>query len=257
VTSDPAAVAPTPLDVGEALRPGVAAFVTEPIGRPTGVVVVLVPGGGWVSADPSGLAPLAGTLARAGALVVRLTYRTATEEAYYPDPVHDVGCGIAFAASRASAPPGTDRTIAVVGHSAGAQLAALAALDPGMATGPECPYPPARADLLVGLAGPYDVESAAGQARFLFGPANADPADWDPGNPVVQAADRPELPVLLVHGTADDLVPLRFSEQFADALENGGHPVDLLILDGVDHHSVYSPENAGAAITDWLRRLSA
>ena len=36
-------------------------------------LVVLVPGGGWVDADPTGLVPLAETLAEAGAVVAPIT----------------------------------------------------------------------------------------------------------------------------------------------------------------------------------------
>jgi acetyl esterase/lipase len=257
---DPSGSAASPVatpEAGEEVLPGVTAVVTEPAGSPSGVVVALVPGGGWVSADPSGLAPLAEELAASGAVVVRLTYRTATDGVYFPAPLEDVGCGIAFAATQASsAPDGAGPTVAVVGHSAGAVLAAVAALDPDAATGPDCPYPPADPDLLVGLAGPYDVVAAADLAAALFGPDNPDPVDWDAGNPVAQAGLRPDLPVLLAHGAADPLVPVEFSEQFAEALRQGGHPVELQTLDGVDHDTVYSAENAGPVITDWINRTA-
>jgi acetyl esterase/lipase len=247
---------PTP-EAGEEVLPGVTAVVTRSAGSPSGVVVALVPGGGWVSADPSGLAPLAGELAASGAVAVRLTYRTATDGVYFPDPLQDIGCGIAFAATQAlSAPDGAGPTVAVVGHSAGAVLAAVAALDPEAATGPDCPYPPAEPDLLVGLAGPYDVVAVADLAVSLFGPDNPDPDDWAAGNPVALAGLRPDLPVLLVHGTDDPLVPVSFSEQFAEALRQGGHPVDLQTLDGVDHDTVYRADNAGPVITDWVSRTA-
>lgn len=256
-SSESAATPVATPEAGEEVLTGVTAVVTEPAGNPSGVVIALIPGGGWVSADPSGLAPLAEELAASGAVAVRMTYRTAADGVYFPVPLHDVGCGIAFAATQASSTPeSAGPTIAVVGHSAGAVLAAVAALDPEAATGPDCPYPPADPDLLVGLAGPYDVVAAADLAASLFGPDNPDPVDWDAGNPVAHAGLRPDLPVLLVHGTADPLVPAAFSEQFAEALQQGGHPVELQTLDGVDHDTVYGAENAGPVITDWINHTA-
>ena len=40
-------------------------------------VVVLVPGGGWLTADPNGLRPLAARLAARGVPTVTITYRAA------------------------------------------------------------------------------------------------------------------------------------------------------------------------------------
>lgn len=239
-------------DLGEQVLPGVRASVTEPQEATSDIVVVLVPGGGWVSADPTGLRPLADHLAADGATAVTLTYRTASDDAYFPLPVRDIGCGIAFAAEAASDRVGHDPTVVVVGHSAGAQLAAVAALDPTTATDPQCPYPPAQADALVGLAGPYDVTALAQQAASLFGPSSQRIEQWDAGNPVVLADERASMPVLLIHGAADALVPASFSEQFAEALTDGGHPVELRLVEGVDHDTVYSADVAGPPIAAWL-----
>lgn len=234
------------------VAPGVAASVVRPTADPADVVVVLVPGGGWVSADPSGLAPLAAYLADLGATVVSISYRTSSDGSYFPEPVQDVGCGIAYAATQAEGASADEVILAVVGHSAGAQLAAVAALDPDQATGPDCPYDAREADRLVGLAGPYDVVAASGQAQLLFGPESPDPTEWDDGNPVVLAARRPTLPVLLVHGAVDDVVPVSFSEQFADALTAAGHPVELQVVDAADHMRVFEADIAGPLVADWL-----
>lgn len=234
------------------VAPGVAANVVQPTAEPAGVVVLLVPGGGWVSADPSGLAPLAAYLADRGATVVSISYRTSSDGFYFPVPVQDVGCGLAYAATQAAGVSTDAVTLAVVGHSAGAHLAAVAALDPEQATGQDCPFQPHAADRLIGLAGPYDIVAAAGQAQSLFGPESPDPTQWDDGNPLRMATNRPTLPVLLVHGAADDLVPLSFSEEFAAALTAGGHPVELEVVDAVDHMSVFGEDVAGPLIADWL-----
>ncbi len=48
-------------------------------------------------------------------------------------------------------------------------------------------------------------------------------------------ADRVTIPVLLVHGRDDSVVPLEQSRVMAEALQKAGKPVELLVLKGEDH----------------------
>ncbi len=243
---------------GAAATPTVPApGLTAPLVASDGLVgpaplVVLVPGGSWRSADPTGLAPLADALAADGATAALVSYRTSSEGAYFPVPVQDVACGVAQAAAEATAAGHPPTEVVLVGHSAGAQLAAVVALDPDGATSSDCPYPQVAADRLVGLAGPYDVAMAADVAVDLFGPDRPDPSTWDDGNPLGLADRRPDVPVLLVHGSDDTTVPTEFTTAFAEALTAGGHDVTTRLLDGVDHQSVYSAAVAAPVIADWL-----
>ena len=189
-------------------------------------LVVLVPGGGWVDADPTGLVPLAETLAEAGAVVAPITYRTASDGAYFPLPAEDIACAIVASAESAAATGYPPEEVVAVGHSAGAHLAALVALR-GDDFATDCRRPAWAPDRMVGLAGPYDVGRAAGPAEALFGP-EAEPTDWAAGNPMEYADRRPEVDALLVHGTADGTVPAFFTEQFAEALVAGGHDVETV-----------------------------
>jgi dipeptidyl aminopeptidase/acylaminoacyl peptidase len=61
-----------------------------------------------------------------------------------------------------------------------------------------------------------------------------------------------DLDVLLIHGEADGVVPVDFSESFATALAEGGVPVELAILPGVNHSGVTSPQVVGDLIVDWI-----
>jgi len=214
-------------------------------------LVVLVPGGGWVSADPAGMTDLATWLSERGAAVIMITYRTASDDAYFPLPARDVACGLADAVARvrrAGIDPGD---VVLAGHSAGAQLAAVVALTPAVhADG--CTDPTVVPDRLIGLAGPYDVTRIGDVAENLLGPGAPSAADRRAVNPVALAAERPELAVLLVHGTADDVVPIGLTHELAAALIAGGHDVTTRYPDGVDHQSVYSAQVAGPIIASWL-----
>lgn len=214
-------------------------------------LIVLVPGGGWINADPSGLVPLAHALADAGHVAVTTTYRASSDDAHFPVPAADVACAIASAGEMSRAAGFPPREVIVVGHSAGAHLAALVALQPEEFSA-DCTSPPLPPDRLIGLAGPYDVASASGAAIELFGPDDPDPTNWDRGNPLAHVDQRPELEVLLAHGTADDVVPVGFTEAFADALRTAGHDVEEVYIDDADHHSIYSADTATPVVLEWL-----
>jgi acetyl esterase/lipase len=217
-------------------------------------VVVLVPGGSWETADPSGLEPLAAALAGAGVVAVPVTVRAAVDGVVYPAPVEDVLCALADAAATARAAGITPGPLVLLGHSSGAHLAATAALG-GERVTPGCAAPPVRPDALVGLAGPYDVRRAADAAEALFGvPLRSARARWDAGNPVLLAAAHPAMPVLLLHGGADDVVATSFTTSFAAALRRGGHPTTVEILPGAGHADLYAPAVA-PRVSAWLAGL--
>ena len=220
-------------------------------------LVVIVPGGGWLSANASVFTGLAGELARGGLAVVTTTYRTQAEGATFPVPIEDVVCAVNKSAAQVAESGLQVGPVVVVGHSAGAQLAALAALV-GDRYQAECPSPPVPVDGLVGLAGPYDLVAIPEVAAALFdsGPAK-DPETWSAASPIKQVAERPDLPVLLLHGTADHTLPTSTSEDFAAALETAGHLVTLEVLPGLDHFQVYDPDVAVRPIKAFVASLGS
>lgn len=225
-----------------------------PSGSGPAPVVLLVPGGGWTSADPAGLGPLAEALARGGAVAVTSTYRIGPD-ARFPVPVEDVLCAAAKAVADARAAGRGGGRLVLVGHSAGGPLVLLAALRPSSFRA-GCDAPPVVPDAVVGLAGAYDLPQLQPQSLELMGtPPAGDPARWQRADVFAAARERPELPVLLVHGTADPLVPPTMSQRLRDALVDGGHAVRLEQPAGVDHAEVYSADVAGPLILGWLRTL--
>lgn len=241
--------------------PGLEADVHLPAGHASSgpvPVVLLVPGGGWTTADRGGLGPLAGALADAGFLAVNATYR-AGAGVTFPTPVEDVLCASGFAvevARTAGLEPGP---VVVAGHSAGGHLAAVAALQ-GLRAAADCPHAVPTIDGLIGMAGVYDVGAFEfALVEFFGGPRSTDPETWRLGDPVglADAWDGPAaLRVLLLHGDADEVVPVDQSLTFEAALVRAGIPVRLDIVAEATHDSIYSPGAvAGPAIT-WIRDLS-
>jgi dipeptidyl aminopeptidase/acylaminoacyl peptidase len=63
------------------------------------------------------------------------------------------------------------------------------------------------------------------------------------------------VPVLLLHGDADDVVPVEATRLFAAALEEGGHDTTVEVLPGVDHQEVYTAEVAAQPVAEWVAGL--
>ena len=218
-------------------------------------LLVMVPGGGWQTADPTGLDGLARELGDSGIFTATVEVRAGQDEVLYPVPIEDVLCAVAFVVTTARSEGIESGPVIVLGHSTGAHLGALAVLATSDYS-PACPDPVVVPDALIGMAGTYDVGVVPDIARRLFGVSpEADPALWESGNPVLRAGLRPEVPVLLIHGDADDLVPTSFTTEFAEALERGGHVVTVEIVTGADHHEIYSAGASGALIADWTEQL--
>ncbi len=223
-----------------------------PAGKARGPLVVMVPGGGWVTADPTGLAGLAASLADDGVATATTHIRAAQDGVTYPVPVEDVLCAVATAVAESGARGFRADPVAVLGHSSGAHLAALAVLAYDDYA-PSCGARPVEPDALVGLSGPYDIAEVPALATALMGAGpDEDPGGWLAANPVRRAALRPDVPVLLLHGDADAMVPVAFTTEFADALETAGHPTTVEIVSGADHESIFGADVAAGPIRTWL-----
>jgi acetyl esterase/lipase len=222
-------------------------------------VVLLVPGGGWVTAQREGLDPLADALADAGMVVVNATYRASADGATFPQPVDDVRCAAGLAVAAAADAGLVAEQVVLVGHSAGGHLAALAATTDSEPAEP-CPHPPAPPDGLVGLAGVYDTAALEFALVELFGTARADDPDrWAAGDPVqrVRAGEAPTgLRTLLLHGDADQDVPIEQSRAFEAALRQAGREVRLEVLPGVTHASVYEASVVAPSIVAWIEEAT-
>ncbi len=168
-------------------------------------------------------------------------------------------CAVDFGVAQARLQHVVPGPVVVVGHSSGAQLASVAALEPARFRG-TCPYPQVDPNGFVGLAGPYDLTEwqAVAAPMFTASPVQ-DPASWKDANPITWAASRTgtdPLSVLLAHGADDLEVSLASSKNFAATLTKAGHRVQLTILPGADHATIYTPDVIADTITTWIASLA-
>jgi acetyl esterase/lipase len=216
-------------------------------------VVVTIHGGGWFIGDRQSMGSLADGLASRKAVVFNATYRTLTLGGTFPGMVDDVACAVQFARNTAAEFTTTPEVVTIVGHSAGAHLAALISFAPDT-FGQDCPEGPSQApDAFVGLAGPYDISQLGGLLTPMFGvPIGDDPELWASGNPFSWIPDSPDIPTLLLHGDADRVAPFEFSEELAAALEAVDREVTFEVLEGRSHSDANSPRVVGDRIAAFL-----
>jgi acetyl esterase/lipase len=211
----------------------IADLYHPPPGAAARVPVLLVHGGYWrPEFDRMHLRPMAAALAAAGHSTVLVEYPRRPGR---PDATVD-----AVRAALAGVADVVDAPVIVVGHSAGGHLALLAAQPAGTAAVGVLALAPV-ADLA--MADRLGLDDGAVRA-FLGRPA-VDCPDLDPA-----ALPRPTVPVTVVHGAADTLVPLVLAQSYCD-----GGPARLVVLDGIGHFEPIDPVSAAWPVV--IAELSA
>lgn len=178
-------------------------------------VVVFFYGGGWSSGDRGGYSFVGRALASRGFVVVVPDYRL-VPAVRYPAFVEDGAAAVRWTQAHIAEYGGASDRVVLMGHSAGAYIAAMLAVDARWLGS-------ARAGVrgLVGLAGPYDFAPFDVDAsRAAFGgwprPAETQPVTW---------AGAGDPPALLAYGVDDRTVQPRNSDALAARLRQGGVPV--------------------------------
>lgn len=205
-------------------------------------VAILVHGGGWYGGDRSSTEPLAQLLADQGFVAINATYRTAGGG--FPQTVEDVVCATIAGRTIAAEAGGTGPVI-LIGHSAGAHLAALAALAGDEFEPRDCLYDGSWEPLdgFVGLAGPYKIQNLFGIVDAWMGVTyEEDPELWARALPENYVERHIETPVRLIHGDADRLTNVSFSELFAAELAAvPGRDIELVIVPEAGHSTILAP----------------
>lgn len=182
-------------------------------------------GGSWQEGYKGGYRFVAQALADAGYRVVVPDYRL-YPDVTFPAFVEDGAAAVAWAVSEGLADDG----LVLMGHSAGAHIAAMLSLDEQYLKSAGVDRSRVRA--WVGLSGPYDFLPLSDPDLIdLFGGADGIP-ETQPINFV--SADDP--PALLIDGLDDTLVRPRNLPNLAAAYRNAGVPVQTHRYEGVNHN---------------------
>lgn len=198
--------------------------------------VIIVHGGGWIAGDRRiSVEPLFTPLSEAGFAWFSISYRLGQNASLFGEAIQDVQAAVRFVRAHAAEYDVDPDRIALAGESAGAQLASMAALSPelnGMVKGVVALYSPSD---LVSLAKtsnhiPPELRRAvegSPWAGFLL-------AALERLSPIYNVrADMP--PFLLIHGTADTLVPFEQSERMCKKMSEAGASCELYPVPGGGH----------------------
>ncbi|MBQ6692008.1 MAG: alpha/beta hydrolase [Clostridia bacterium] len=227
--------------------------------------IVWIGGGGWATADHNNHIPELVGFAEAGYVVASVQYRLAGE-ARFPAGLEDVKACIRFLRANAEEFCIDPERIGVWGESAGGHYAALVAttgdnkvfdkgvfLDQSSAVqAAVCWYPPVNfksmAEQLAARAEakgqPKDTTGKPDMVTLLL---NGNPLLCEDkvafANPLTYLTKNAP-PTLIMHGTADNTVPIEQGELLHDALEAAGIPVTMYKIEGAPHASLefYQPE---------------
>jgi acetyl esterase/lipase len=191
-------------------------------------VVVFFYGGGWNSGDKASYRFVGAAFAAAGVIAVLPNY-TLYPRARFPTFMRDAASAVAWAHAHAREWGGDPDRLFVVGHSAGAHIAVLLALDPEYLQQVGGSTQWLRG--VVGLAGPYDfLPFTDAYLNDLFGP----PERFALSQPINFV--RPDAPpILLMHGLEDRRVSPNNTRSLSSALQERGANISTRYFEHADH----------------------
>ena len=194
-------------------------------------VIVFFYGGGWSSGAKGDYSFAGDAFAAQGFVTFVPDYRV-YPEVRFPGFVEDAASALRWVQANASRYGGDPERIVLVGHSAGAHIAMLTALDSRYAEAAEFDRASVRG--VVGIAGPYGFDNFnMPLLRNVFGEAEEPMATMP-----VQFASSDGPPLLLLHGDRDARVPVRSSTRMYEVATQAGQAAEIKIYPGIDHPGI-------------------
>jgi acetyl esterase/lipase len=190
--------------------------ICRPAGALAAPVVVFFYGGSWQGGSKGRYRYVAKALARRGYMAVVPDYRI-YPEVRYPDFLHDGALAVRWVKDNAKKFGGDPGRLFVMGHSAGAHIAAMLAID-GRWLNKVGLAPERDIAGLLGIAGPYDFLPLRDETlKVIFGGANRPETQ-----PIFHVASGAP-PALLLTGGRDRTVEPGNSTRFAARLRASGN----------------------------------
>ncbi len=235
---------------------------------PNGYGAIFIAGSAWSAPLEYGASPLKDDpgqvpafvlpLAAAGYTIFDIDTR-ATPRFHYPAQIEDADRAVRFVRFHAKQFGINPARIGAVGYSSGAHLASLLGLMPGAGNASDrdpVQRESARVQCVIAGGTPADLEHVGNNpaalamlSGFLGTIVPADPA---PSSAVFKRLEdaspihfvKPGAPpFLLIHGDADELVPIEAAQELEKALQNAHVPVKLITIKGGTHASVVALES--------------
>ena len=243
--------------------------------NPNGYGIVFISGSGWTRALSWDATPLkesgqedvyAVPLAAAGYTVFGINHR-ASPRFRHPAHLEDAQRAVRFVRHHAERFGIDPSRIGAMGGSSGGHLVSmLGVLDGAGAATDANPVnqESSKVQVVVARAAPTDLTlSPARSNHALFGFRRSDRKDsveyqrFVEASPVTHVTSD-DAPFLLIHGDADQTVPIKNAEVMKAALEQADVPVDLLRIPGAGHGPTFpgaiNPPDYIGAMVEWFDR---
>lgn len=199
-------------------------------------IVVQVYGGAWQRGDPTSHANFASWLASSGYVVFAIDYRHAPQWKW-PTLLDDVDSALAWVAAHGAEYGGDTSRVVLLGRSAGAHLAMLAAYRPSAL----------RVRAVVSYYGPADLVDAYRnpprpdplhcrelEEALIGGTPDQMPERYAEASPIMYAT-KPLPATLLIYGRRDHSVEAKFGAQLGERLATTGTRVAYLEIPWAEH----------------------
>ena len=225
-------------------------------------LVICLHGGGWISGDKEDMHEIVAFFSQNGFASAAVQYRLAP---LYPFPcaVLDAMAFVRFARDNAASLNVDPNRFASIGNSAGGHLASMLGVLDRMPEFEADAEPSARVQAVLDLCGITDINDPRVQhnpiawsflEQFMEVPFEGHEAKYGLASPVSHV-DAKSAAFLIVHGEADDIVPIDQSERMAAALRGHGVAVEFVRLPDEGHAFSFQawPLIAQSAV-DFLKR---
>ena len=201
--------------------------------------ILIVHGGGWREGDKTQLRGYAILLARLGFVTLSTSYRLSTE-AVWPAQIQDVNCALRYLRASSDSLDIDPERIGISGNSAGGHLALMAGAKNKKFEGQGgnnnesshvkavCAiYPPARIKKL-------DNTDPLDNAFLALMGGEAKQSDYDKASPI-NYINKDYVPTMLIHGSKDNVVSLRDTNDLYEKLIANKVPSEIHIFSEEDH----------------------
>jgi len=221
--------------------------------------IIFIHGGGWISGVREDNAGLALAFAEKGFVTFTPSYRIATSKTpAYPNQLYDLQTAVRWIRANAQQFNLDPNRLGVAGISSGGQLSSLLVNLEGsdVSTDPKAILPLASSDITgissrpnaaASISAPSDLTTLFPQALQSVIAAVFPKGTLELASPIFRINEH-STPILLLHGTNDEIVPFDQATRFHDALVARGRNVTLAPIQNGGHGLNNSAESTQVAL---------